>query len=97
MIFTFIGRDKPGHLDTRLSNRPAHVEYLNKLNASGKLKFAGPLLGDDGKPAGSLVALEVASREEAESILAADPYAKAGLFESTELHAWNWLFNNPEA
>ena len=26
-----------------------------------------------------------------------DPYAKAGLFETVEVKAWNWVFNNPEA
>lgn len=97
MIFTFIGRDKPGLLETRLSNRPEHVDYLNGLNANGKLKFAGPFLNEEGKPIGSLVAIEAADRAEAEAIFAADPYAKAGLFESTELYPWNWLFNKPEA
>jgi uncharacterized protein YciI len=91
MIFTLICKDKPGQLETRMSNRPDHVEFLNGLNASGKLKFAGPFLNAEGKPIGSLVALEVADRAEAEA------YAKAGLFESTEIHPWNWVFNNPEA
>ena len=27
----------------------------------------------------------------------ADPYAKAGLFESVEVQAYNWVFNKPEA
>lgn len=97
MIFAFIGKDKPGHLETRMSNRPAHVDYLNGLNAAGKLKFAGPFLDGDGKPSGSLVAFEAADRAEAEALAAGDPYAQAGLFESTEIHPWNWVFNNPEA
>lgn len=97
MIFTLICKDKPGHLETRMSTRPEHVEFLNGLNASGKLTFAGPLLDDEGKPIGSLVALNVADRAEAEAIAAADPYTHAGLFSSTEIYPWNWLFNKPEA
>lgn len=97
MIFTFICKDRPGHLQVRLSNRPAHVDYLDGLNAAGKLKFAGPFLGEDGKPLGSLVAVEAQDRAEAEAIAAGDPFAKAGLFESTEILPWNWVFNAPEA
>jgi uncharacterized protein YciI len=97
MIFTSIGKDKPGHLETRMATRPAHFEYLNSLNEAGKLKFAGPFLNEEGKPVGSLVAFECADRAEAEALAAGDPYAKAGLFESTEIHPWNWAFNNPEA
>lgn len=96
MIFTLICKDRPGHLDTRLSSRPAHLAYLNDLNERGKLRFAGPFLGDDGKPVGSLVAVEAGDRAEAERIAAGDPYAAAGLFETTEILPWNWVFNAPE-
>lgn len=96
MIFALICKDKPGSLELRLASRPAHLEYLNGLNDRGVLKFAGPLLGDDGKPAGSLVAIEAADRAAAEAIAAADPYAEAGLFASVEIHPWNWVFNAPE-
>lgn len=96
MFFTLICKDKPGHLEVRLANRPAHVDYLNGLNASGKLKFAGPFLGEDGKPIGSLVAVEVADLAEAQTLAADDPFAQAGLFQSTEILPWNWTFNAPE-
>ena len=96
MIFALICKDKPGGLEIRLANRPAHLDYLNGLNAAGKLKFAGPFLGDDGKPTGSLVAIEAADRGEAERIATDDPYARAGVFESVEIHPWNWVFNAPE-
>jgi len=97
MIFALICKDKPGSLDVRQANRPAHLDYLNGLNAKGALKFAGPFLGDDGKPLGSLVAIEAADRAEAATIAEADPYARAGLFASVEIQAWNWVFNAPEA
>ena len=95
MIFALTCKDKQGALDVRLANRPEHLAYLEGLNKEGKLKFAGPLLGDDGKPLGSLVAVEVANRAAAEEIAANDPYAKAGLFKSVEIHGWNWVFNAP--
>ena len=95
MLFAFIGKDKPGNLQVRLDNRPAHVAYLEKLNADGILKIAGPFLGDDGKPYGSLVVIEAADKAAAGAILAEDPYAKAGLFAATEINQWNWTFNKP--
>ncbi len=97
MIFALICKDKPGGLEVRLANRPAHLDYLTALNAAGKLKFAGPLLDDEGRPVGSLVAVEAGDRAGAEAIAAGDPYARAGLFESVEIHPWNWVFNAPEA
>lgn len=96
MIFALICKDRPGKLEVRLANRPAHLDYLAGLNEAGRLKFAGPLLGDDGKPLGSLVAVEADDRTAAEAIASGDPYAEAGLFESVEIHPWNWVFNAPE-
>ena len=49
----------------------------------------------EGKPNGSLVVIEAGDRQEASAILAKDPYAMAGLFESFEIRPWNWTFNNP--
>ena len=97
MIFVFTCKDKPGHLQTRVDNRPIHVEYLNKLNAEGTLKFAGPFLDGDGKPCGSLVAVEAADLAAAREIAANDPFSKVGLFESVTVQQWNWVFNNPAA
>ena len=96
MLFAFTGKDKPGALQVRIDTRAAHVAFLEKLNAEGTLKIAGPFLDDDGKPSGSLVVIEAADRKAAEAILAEDPYAKAGLFASTEIRQWNWTFNKPE-
>ncbi len=97
MLFAFVCKDKPGHLNVRMETRPAHLEHLNKLNAEGTLKMAGPFLDADGKPNGSLVVVNAESGEAAKAIVDADPYTKAGLFESVEIKPFNWVFNNPEA
>lgn len=96
-LFAFVCADKPGHLNVRMDTRPAHVEHLNALNASGVLKMAGPFLDSDGKPNGSLVIVEAETIEAARAIADADPYTKAGLFQSVEVKAFNWVFNKPEA
>ena len=97
MLFAFICADKPGALQVRMDTRPDHLAHLNALDASGKLAFAGPFLGEVGKPTGSLVVVKAETIEEARQIAESDPYAKAGLFASVEVKAWNWVFNNPEA
>lgn len=85
MFVAFIGKDKAGALDIRKANRDAHVAYLK----STKVAQAGPFLDANGEMCGSLVILDVETIAEAETWAAADPYAKAGLFESTELQLWN--------
>jgi len=97
MYFVLICNDKPGHLQVRMDTRPAHVDFLNGLNAKGALKLAGPTLGADGKPNGSVVIVEADSAEQAAEIAAADPYAKAGLFADVQIRQWNWVFNAPGA
>lgn len=95
MLFALICRDKPGSLQVRLDTRPTHVAYLEGLNGDKRLAFAGPFLDGDGKPNGSLVVVEAPDLAAAQALAAGDPYAKAGLFESVEIHPWNWTFNKP--
>ena len=97
MLFAFVCKDKPGHLNVRMDTRPVHVEHLNRLNAEGTLKMAGPFLDAEGKPNGSLVIVSAETIEAAKAIADSDPYTKAGLFESVEVKPFNWVFNNPEA
>ena len=97
MLFAFVCQDKPDSLQLRIDTRPPHVEWLTGLNAEGKLAFAGPFLDAEGKPNGSLVVVNAETIEDARALSAADPYAKAGLFASVDIRAWNWTFNKPEA
>lgn len=97
MLFAFLCTDKPDHLNIRMETRPAHVEWLNGLNAAGTLKMAGPFLDPGGSPCGSLVIVDAEDRAAAETIAAADPYARAGLFQTVDIKPFNWLFNKPEA
>ncbi len=97
MLYALLCNDKPGHLQVRLDTRATHLEWLMALKDKGVVKFAGPFLGADGKPNGSLVMIEADSVQAAEALAAEDPYAKAGLFESVTIRPWNWVINNPDA
>ena len=58
--FAFIGHDGPRGLELRKLHRPAHLAGLEELESAGRLRHAGPLLGDDAAPLGSLVLFEAA-------------------------------------
>lgn len=85
MRVALICTDKPGALQTRLDNRPAHLAHIE---ASGVVEMAGPFLDAEGRMTGSLIVLDVATLDEAQAWADADPYAKAGLFESVRLTEW---------
>ncbi len=86
MLIALIAKDKDGALQTRLDNRAAHVAHLKD---SGVVVHAGPFVNDAGDMCGSLVVLDVEDMAAAENWAANDPYAKAGLFASSELIQWN--------
>ncbi len=86
MLVALICKDKPGALQTRLNNRPAHVDMLK---SSDIVRQAGAFVNDAGEMCGSLIILEVETMDAARAWAANDPYAKAGLFESVELQHWN--------
>jgi uncharacterized protein len=85
MRYALICLDKPNALQTRVENRPAHLEHLQ---STGVVEQAGPFIDAAGQMCGSLIILNVASKAEAEAWAAADPYAKAGLFQSVMIQEW---------
>lgn len=91
MQFAVYCLDKPNHAQVRADNRPAHVEFLTRHN--DHIVLAGPLLGDDGQSMiGSLLVMDFADRAALDRFLAADPYAKAGLFQSVAVKPFRKSF-----
>ena len=71
----------------RLRLRPEHKAYLARV--AERIAFAGPLTHDDGTTMiGSLLVIDFASREAAQAWLADEPFIRAGLYASTEVHAF---------
>lgn len=85
MRIALICIDKPGAVQIRLDNRAAHLAHIN---ASGVVELAGPFLDQQGQMTGSLIVLNVDGMAEAEAWAAADPYAKAGLFDNVTIREW---------
>ncbi|PCI46133.1 MAG: hypothetical protein COB49_09090 [Alphaproteobacteria bacterium] len=87
MYFIILAEDKADSLPLRMDIRPAHLDYAE---AQGCVVLAGPLLseGDDPKPQGSLLIIDVADRAAAMGFAQNDPYAVAGLFARVEINSW---------
>lgn len=77
--------DKPGSIEIRKANREAHLAHIRD---SGVVEMAGPFLSDSAEMCGSLVVLDVADVQAAQDWAAADPYARAGLFQSVDIREW---------
>ena len=88
MLYVIHAIDKPDHLQVRLANRPAHVEYVK--SGPNKLLLAGPLMQEDHEtPKGTLLIIEAENLEEAEAFASNDPYNQAGLFAEITVTALN--------
>jgi uncharacterized protein YciI len=85
MRYALICIDKPNALQTRVDNRAAHLEYIKDLEWSSR---RGPSSTRRGRCAAACWSWMSLSKAEAEAWAAADPYAKAGLFQSVMIQEW---------
>ena len=90
MLFAITAMDKPCSGALRQATRAAHFDYVH---ATAKVRLGGPFLDAAGNMIGSLIILEAADRAEAEEWARNDPYAQAGLFESSTLEPWKATAN----
>jgi uncharacterized protein YciI len=95
MTFVILTKDKPEGFDLRHAERPAHLNYLKEQDAI--LLAAGPFLDDQDRMIGSMLIVDVATEAEARRFAENDPFAKAGLFVSTEIRKWRWGIKPPQS
>ncbi|MEM7639829.1 MAG: YciI family protein [Pseudomonadota bacterium] len=92
-LFLINSRDKAGAEERRLANRQAHLEWAGEYRH--KIAMAGPVLSDDGETMiGSTFVIEFEILEEAQNWASNDPYAKAGVFDRTEVIPFIWLIGD---
>ncbi|HTT83330.1 MAG TPA: YciI family protein [Rhizomicrobium sp.] len=94
MLFVITALDKPDSLGLRMATRPAHFDYVR---ATGAVRLGGPFLDEKGEMIGSLIIIEAPDIAAARAWQANDPYAKAGLFDKTDLQAWKATANHCKA
>lgn len=68
-----------GNAAAREEHRGDHIAYRKGLGAA--MALAGPLLGADDQPVGSVVILEADDEDAARALASADPYVATGVFE----------------
>ncbi len=90
MPHAIVCTDKPDALEIRLANRAAHIAHLEAH--AGRLILAGPTLDSDGNMNGSIIVLDTDDRAEVDAFCAADPYARAGLFETVTISPFKKVF-----
>jgi len=89
--FLIIGHGKPGMTAARDALRGEHRRYLAASGYGDRLIACGPLLSGDGSEwMGTAAVAELPDRGSAEAMLLHGPYARAGLYESIEVHAWRF-------
>jgi len=91
-VFLLIGHDGPRGLELRKQHRPAHIAGLDVLDREKRVRYGGPILGDDGAPIGSVVVFEAASLDEARAIAARDAYVTEGIFARYEVRETTPVF-----
>jgi uncharacterized protein YciI len=94
MLFVLICTDKPKSLDLRLATRPTHLAYLETY--ADRIVQGGGLLDGDGRACGSLLMIDVEDAAAAAGFAEADPYTKAGLFESVVIRPYRQVFRDGE-
>jgi hypothetical protein len=80
-LFVVIGHDGPDGTARRDANREAHLAFMEALDKSGRLAFAGPIKSDDGQVStGVVVMIEAPSLDEAKKLAHEDPYVIGGVY-----------------
>ena len=89
--FVIHALDRPGALSLRLEHYPAHRAYLGGSDAMGvTIAASGPLLSEDDETMiGSCFVIEAEDIAKVRAFNAADPFAKAGLWEAVRIHRFD--------
>lgn len=88
MLFAIFMVDKPGMVETRMSLRPQHVEYV--MAVKDQITISGPLLSEVGKnQIGSLLVMEWPDRAACEAWIETDPWTKAGVYATRQIYPFS--------
>ena len=87
MQFAIVAHDGKNMLEKRLNVRPRHLENMSRVK--GRVLCAGGILDDEGRMAGSVIVLDVPSREQLDEYLASEPYIAEGVWEKVTVEKMN--------
>jgi len=91
MLFSFHLVDRPDTAELRTRVRPEHKAYLGLV--ADRIAFAGTLTADNGQTMlGSLLVIDFADRAAALAWLRDEPFTRAGLYATSQVHAFRNLW-----
>ena len=86
-VLAFDGDDE-GALGRRMAARERHLAVINAWAADGRLALGVPFFTAAGRPAGSLMVLEVPDQAGLDAYLAAEPFNQEGVWQRVETHGF---------
>jgi uncharacterized protein len=90
-MYAIVCFDRPDSASLRDAHRADHVKFLDLHKK--QIVFGGPLKGAaDGPSTGALIVVNCATRQEAEDLIGADPFFRAGVYESVAVRAFKQVF-----
>jgi uncharacterized protein YciI len=88
--FLIIAHARPGRTAAREALAEEHHRYLAHDHREHLIAI-GPLMSEDGATwAGTAMLVQLPDRDAVERLLAEEPCARAGLYESIEIHDWRF-------
>jgi len=97
ILYVVYNLDAPNSGHLREQHRSAHLQFMQELKNAGKVRIGGPFLSDDGKSRlGGMYILNAPSLEDAIRTANQDPFVKAGIYPSAQVHPWVWQTGRPE-
>ncbi|WP_238009322.1 YciI family protein [Dactylosporangium sp. AC04546] len=96
MLVLFLCFDRPGDGARRRAARAEHLRYM--MAHQDALVFGGPIADEPGGPSvGSVFVLDLPDLGAADRFLAAEPYHRAGVFESVLVRPFRQMMPEPVA
>ena len=90
-MYAIICFDRPESAALRDAHRAAHQKFLDEN--SKKILYGGPLKSTpEGPSTGALLMVDCATRDEAQALIAADPFYRGGVYESVAVRAFKQVF-----
>jgi uncharacterized protein YciI len=86
VVIAYDGTDE-GALERRMAAREAHLKSAKELFEEGKWLYAVGILNDEGKPIGSMIVCDFASRDELEQQwLNDEPYVVGNVWKEIKIN-----------
>lgn len=95
IIKAYDARDEKA-LERRMNARPAHLENIKKVKETGSVVCAGGITNEAGKPIGSFLVMDFATRALLDDYLASEPYIRCNVWRDIAVDTCSVVIMNDE-